>query len=404
MRPRLSALLVLLPSLCLGSGYEFEGIGARQVGRAGAATADADDWTAVYWNPAALVRGAQKNGGELGAQAFGGMAFARDSNSLSNLPGVGAVFAKDRLDSGFILGAFGGLVPVGERAALGFGFYTPLLQGAEFQDVALSGAPTLDYKASAGILVWNVSGSVALSPEWSLGAGLNHLYGRIKTESSLTNLAPFGDVHSKLAGDGTALEAVFGLRWDPRRWFSAGAAIHSGADVTIKGDAEAEATVLPNERTPFTYSLRQPPTLDLGIALRPREGWTWTLDLHQTYWRRFSSGFRYARPGTLLADRSNAFQWRDTWKLRLGLRRELGPWELLGGYSFDRRALDTSSVDFSSAVDVPMHRLSAAIAKRWNRRLQTTVGAIGGAGSRREGAVRYRLSGFQLMAESRLVF
>ncbi|MEK9146411.1 MAG: hypothetical protein AAB339_12455, partial [Elusimicrobiota bacterium] len=144
--------LLLLPSLCFGSGYEFEGVGAAQVARGGAATADASDWTAVYWNPAGLAAGSRAR--QAGLELFGGRAYSKDGNSLSSLPGLGAGFTKHKLSTSFLLGAAGGSIPLGERLALGFGLYTPILQCLDFSD-ANAGGTALDYQGSLGIVTTN---------------------------------------------------------------------------------------------------------------------------------------------------------------------------------------------------------------------------------------------------------
>jgi hypothetical protein len=94
-------------SSCFGSGYEFEGIGAREVSRGGAAIADSPNWTAIYWNPANIQKSAERDESNGGIEIFAGQAHAKDGNSLSSLP-VGAIFTKDNLDSGFVLGAASG--------------------------------------------------------------------------------------------------------------------------------------------------------------------------------------------------------------------------------------------------------------------------------------------------------
>jgi len=78
--------------------------------------------------------------------------------------------------------------------------------------------------------------------------------------------------------------------------------------------------------------------------------------------------------------------------------------ELLGGYSFGKPAVNAASTDMITTIDVPMHRFSAGVAHRWSEGFETIVGAVGGAGRRRTDEATFRLSGFQLMLETRLGF
>jgi len=392
---------------CFGSGYEFEGLGAKQVARGGAAVADSDDWTAIYWNPGNLVRASRKNGREIGAEAFGGMAYMKDSNSLSSLNPPGAIFSKQSNTLGSVLGALGGVVPIGDKSALGFGFYMPLMQGTDFKDTSPAG-DVLDTKGLAGIMTWNVSFSREITQEFAAGAGVNLLYGKFKSDTTLIlpAYAPFSVLHSKLDADGFGLEGTFGLRYDPHPQVSLGAVYRTGGQAPLKGHATVNpALIFPAESSRFEYHLRQPPTTGLGVCYRPREEWTLTFDFDQTYWKSFRSSIDYKNSGTLLTDTANAYHWRNTWKVRLGAQYGLTErTKLLGGYSFDRPAVDAGSLDLATTLDVPMHRFSGGVVHRWGHGLETSLGAVGGSGSRKEGSVSYRLSGWQAMGEMRLAF
>ena len=400
-----AALAALSVPPARGSGYEFEGLGTRQVSRAGAAVADADDWSAAYWNPAGLPRAA-RGGRELGAQAFGGWAYGRDTNSLSGLPGLEGAFRKERQVSSYILGGFGGAFAAGEKGALGFTIYTPLLQGAEFVDRG-PGGESLDYSASAGIVVSNVSYGRRLSDTLSAGVGVGLLYGRIAVRSVTTNPPglPGDRITTDMSGDGWGYEGTLGLRWDPTPRWSGALVYRTGADVDVHGRASAASTFLGSENSDISYSLRHPATSDVGVAFRPDERWTLTADLHQTYWSRFTGLIVHKTPGNMLQNRAETLHWRDTWKARAGLRRLIGEkTELLAGYSYDRFAVDAASVDFTTTIDAPMHRVSFGASRWLTEKLQLAAGVIGGYGYRKEGVLRYSLSGLQLMADARVRF
>lgn len=400
-----ASALSVLPAFVFGSGYEFEGVGARQVARCGAVIADSDDWTSLYWNAANAVRATGKNGPEAGFEVFGGQAFGKDSNSLSKLPGVGAVFAKDKLDSHFILGALGMLLPVGERLALGFGVYTPLLQGADFSDTSATTNQTLDFEGSAGIITTALIASYKVTSNVSVGAGANLLFGKLKSDVKVTNIFLAGNTStSDRDAEGVGLEGVIGVRYDPTPMVSLGAVYRSGSDVSLHGSEKIENTspFLPDENSDFRYVLRHPPTAGVGVAYRARPPLVLSFDVNRTFWGRFTNATRYDRPGALQVNSANSFDWRNTWKLRWGVAyqaSEKTQWQF--GYAFDQPALDENSVDFSTTVDVYMNRFSTGVSRRWNPRHETSMGILGGYGERSEGNVRYRLSGWQVMLEHR---
>jgi len=407
MKAVLPVFAMFCCSLSFGAGYEFEGVGARQVSRGGAAIADSDDWTATYWNPANIVL-ASRQGREVGLEIFGGFAYGKDSNSLSNL--VGPIFQKQELDSPFVLGAMGVVLPVGERLGLGFGFYTPLLQGFDFQDTSNLTGTSLNEKAYAAILAWNASASYRLTQTFSVGVGVNLLYGRLSNDTTLVNppfpppLATDTQVgHASASGFGP--EGVVGLRYDPDPKFSLGAVYRTGANVRLRGNATASSQVLPSESSDFTFVLKQPATTGFGVAYKPSPNWVLTTDLNWTFWSSFSNATTYDNQGTLLQNQQDTFHWRNTYKIRFGaVYRLTEKTDLLGGYSFGNPAVDAGSIDLSTTIDVPMHRFSGGVTHRWRDWIETSLGALGGYGTRTEGSVHYRLSGWQLMLESRFHF
>ncbi len=383
------------------AGYEFEGVGARQAGRAGAAIADADDWTAIYWNPGNIAAAAQHSR-EFGVEIFGGEAFAHDPNSLSKLPA--GPFPKTDLHSNFILGAIGGIVPIGEKGGIGFGFYTPLLQGAKFQSVANNANQTaIDLDNSAAILTWNVSGSYRFTDRFSAGAGLNVLYGRFTSDIDLFNyFVPTDHLNNSLDGNGIGLEGIFGVRGELSDKWSVGAVYRTGSDIDIKGDASADYTLTFTQHSTFHYDLRHPPTYGIGAAFRPTGRWTLTTDYDRTVWHRFVSNIRYDTPQTFLPNLPNTFDWSDTWKLRFGSRLKVSSKsEWLAGYSYDVPALDEPSVDFSTSIDVFMQRFSTGFAHAWNERVETILSVLAGYGERHIADQTYHLSGYQIMLETR---
>ncbi len=412
----LAATFIALPPQAFSSGYEFEGIGARQVSRAGAATADADDWSTFYWNPARMVEVTAENKKEFGIELFGGEAYGKDSNSLSTLPDIGTSlgFQKDKMISPFLLGSVGFIVPAGEKWAFGAGVYTPLLQGLDFEDTSDTTGATIRYKGSAGIVVTNVSASRRVNDKVSVGAGINLLYGQIESETHIVSPLPFpfpaSTVDSKLKGNGTALEGVLSVNVKPTPKWDVGFIYRSGGDINIRGNASGESvTIIPGasgqNESNFRFSLRHPPTTSLGAAYKATEKTTLTLDFAQTFWHRFNSEIRYDQPGTPLNHIPNSFDWRDTWKIKLGSKFKLSEVnELYAGYSYDRPAVDANSIDFSSTVDVPMHRVAFGGAHKWKPSFETSLGTIIGKGTRNEGGVNYELMGWQVMAETRFIF
>ncbi|MDA8130234.1 MAG: outer membrane protein transport protein [Elusimicrobia bacterium] len=392
------------------SGYEFDGVGARAVARGGAVIADAPDWTAIYWNPANL---ADVKGREAGLELKAGKSYMRDGNSF-NVSGTGGLFREKKMDSSFFFGSVGSAVPLDDNSALGVGVYMPLLQGSNFKD-SNPVSPvfsSIDYEGSAAIAEANVSYARRLTDKLTGAAGLGLVYGQLKSDLTMdyTLILPgpivVGPDHltRKLDGDGYGAEAVLGAKYAVSGSLSLGAVFRSGSKVKIEGSADGTSTNLGAQNTDFKFTLKQPPTSGIGAAWKYRKDLTLTLDLAQTWWRGFSNKTTYKVQGNIFTDQGNTFDWKNSFKYRAGvLWNYSDSTDFMAGYAYDTPAIDAGSLDLSTAIDVPMHRLSAAASRRWGG-LEGTLGGLFGYNSRNAGGVNYRLGGWYLIGELKYKF
>src|SRR5437773_680806 len=94
--------IFLFPTLSSAGGFESAGLGARAIGMGGAFIGVADDWTAIYWNPAGLT---QLKGKGIGTAIEYVRVQAHDSQGLTNamIP-----FTKTNISQGDVFSQFGG--------------------------------------------------------------------------------------------------------------------------------------------------------------------------------------------------------------------------------------------------------------------------------------------------------
>ena len=394
---------VLAPGAA-ASGYEFDGIGARAIARGGAVIADAGDWTGIYWNPAGLVAAGEK---QAGLELRAGKQYTKDGDSFS-VPG--ADFDKTRASSGFVIGSLGTVVPLNGRSAIAAGVYTPLLQGSDFKDTNPANlvATSLDYKGSVILGVANVSYAGKVTDDLSVGLGANAIYASLNSESEITwgaALPGMGTQKNKSAAHGTGVGGIGGLTYRINDSWTAGAVLRSGAKIVLKGDERAYLTNgLLSEKSDFTYPVHHPATSGLGVAWQASKDLKVTCDIAQAWWKGFSSRMTYDTPGILLGNRANAYHWFNSVKFRLGAIKRLDDkTEVMGGYAFDTWAIDKHSVDFSTAIDVPMHRISAAVSRTWSP-IEATLGALAGSGRRTSSGVDYSVRGWYVMSEIKYRF
>ena len=391
----------LLPARVSAAGYEFDGIGARSVARGGAVIADAADWTAIYWNPANLPGVARQVGLELRA----GKMESKDGNSFKN---PFTVFSRTKNSPSFVLGSAGGVIPLNLRSAIGFGFYVPIMQGVAFEDTDKLGLYNkFKSEGYAALAVTNVSYASELTGKLSGGAGLDIIYAKLKSKT-VNDFAFFpvtsgpDVIKSELDGHGYGLEGVFGLKYKQNEELSYGAVFRTGSKFDIKGDASATHSngLLPDERSDFTLHFKHPPTSGAGFAWKIKKALTLTGDITQTWWKGFSNKTTYDTPGPrVLKSSANTYKWVNSVKFRAGALWNYDQrTDFLFGYAFDTPAIDKNSIDFSTAIDVPMHRFSAAATRKFGS-LDWTLGALAGGGSRKAGGVHYSVKGWYVMSE-----
>lgn len=397
------------PAQVSASGYEFDGIGARAVARGGAVIADATDWTAIYWNPANLPGAARQAGLELRA----GNMISHDGNSFNSpvaqipIPGLSAdKFSKTRNSPSFVLGSAGGVVPLNPRSAIGFGVYVPIMQGVKFKDTDNLGKYN-KFKADgyAALAVTNVSYASQFADKFSAGAGLDVIYAKLKSKTvsdfaSNPLISAPDVVESKLDGHGVGLEGVFGLKYKQNDELAYGLVFRTGSKFDIKGDASFHSAAgIPAESSDFTLHFKHPPTSGAGAAWKAKRNLTLTGDITQTWWKGFSNKTSYDTPGQILADTGNTYKWVNSVKFRAGALWNYDErTDFMFGYAFDTPAIDKNSLDFSTAIDVPMHRFSAAATRKYGA-FDWTLGALAGGGSRTAGGVHYSVKGWYVMSE-----
>lgn len=389
-----SILVFLLACFCTGmvwaSGYEFDGVGVSQVIKGGAVCADEGDWSHVYWNPAGLA-GAP---GQAGLEARPGKMNVKDGNSIK-VAGSDGVFSKKHQDSSFILGSGGAVIPLSGKDTLAFGFFTPLMNSVDFEDDKSLNPlyNKIDTKSFAGLVVVNVSHARKINDRFSIGYGINALNGILDGETKL-GVNFLGDLKTKISGTGLGFEGVAGVKYDFSEKWTAAAVFRTGSRVKIEGDSKAYLNGVLAEKSDMTFKVKQPPTSSIGAVYRPDKTLKISADFSQTWWNGFSNKITVKNQGTYLVSQPNSFDWSTSVKFRLGIEKAVNEtlsW--LGGYAFDTPAIDKNSIDFSNAVDVPMHRFSAGLKKKFSS-WDLSAGILYGKGTRKESGAEYALEGW----------
>jgi len=348
----------------------------------------ADDWTAIYWNPAGLT---QLQGLGAGFEFSSPHIEMKDGDSLANPP-VAQMdtryqrdifgqyspemepthFNKKKVNYDFYIpaGAAGHWQYAGLNMALGY--YIPAGYYVDWDDRVPYGAGTITAELFQKLSVVAVNFSLAkqINSALALGAGLDVLYGDVDYEANKT-VADSGISDYRYAfdsgSDGTGYEGVFGALYRVNEKLSLGGVYRTGATIDLDGRARASLTLLGlDETSGFVQKFRHPATYGLGAAYRWATNLILTGDWQRTDWSTFDIDIAYDTPGMALVNQDYSADWHDSNRYRAGLEwRPVLRWALRAGYFFDESPLPDKSVSLSNIVGVDRHNVTLGAGYEW---------------------------------------
>lgn len=342
---RFRALLALAAGLLLAApvvhagGFSVFDQGAKGAGLAGAFVAQADDASAVYYNPAgmAFFDGPAVAAGAL-ARRF------NDAQFQGLAPGLGAGETGDQQISIDLASQHAYWVqPMRPGLAFGLGLYTPFYLSNEWKDPGDFPGRTLS--TAAEIQTYDANGALAFRLGKTLGIGL----GVVVRGSEISNTrriqrsdpddpdGPPLDVASLVAETDleTAVGWNLGILHRPTCCVSWGLTYRSGIDVDHVGSAVLTQIPTGNDQLddliagslPFGDELALRTTLDYpavaaaGVAFQVSPASLFELDVNHTEWSRVE-GLAFALPNNPTLGQVVPLALDDALAVRLGFRYE----------------------------------------------------------------------------------
>lgn len=351
----LQVLLVLLftASTSFAAGFRLPEAGAKAMGMGFAFTAQADDPSAIYFNPAGLtqlkgqnvmvgVTYVRENGGEFTGTTpvDNTTAIKNETQKSLNFYIPNAYYTKTTSDGYF---------------AYGVGIFSPFGLGQEYENKNTSIFRNQITKIDLQTIVVNPTIAFKVNEFLSVGVGIDWMYGKARLEKTPV-VAGVGNLYnSELKGDGNTWGYNFGLLLKPTENFRIGANYRSAFNLKIK-----DADVNISNTNPFYgtgrlgptpsntqggATIAMPATFALGAAYTMGK-LTVEADADWTLWHSFGSlPITIENPVPTLFSTNNPKQWEDVCALRLGVEyRVTDPLSLRAGVVYDPSPVPASTM------------------------------------------------------------
>ncbi len=342
---------LLLPTLASANGLSLNGLGTRAQGMGGAFVSIADDFSAVFWNPAGAAGFRQTTFGFYASDLMPRMTYSVESEGPD-------VNAKTKI-SHYLSFLAGYYKPVSDRLVLGIGIGTPSAQGVMWNGsdlTALSNGTAYDWSSRLYVFSFSPMAAVKISDAISFGAALNIHYGNIgfkmpygmsyfpgsvqdPPQNVSVDLGQFEET-----ANGWGVGATFGLLVKPMKRLALGLTVRT--PLTIVFDGTASLSNMPFYGLPGSSALECRITWPLGIAggvsFRPIDRLLLSADVLWTRWSKL-----YAVPldfeDPVWADLCQLegkpypiLDWRNTAQIRFGMEYRFNPSTAVrAGYSYD---------------------------------------------------------------------
>jgi len=353
------AALLALSAMSFANGLNLNSLGTRALAMGGAFVGLADDFSAIFWNPAGLANFKNKTVGVYGTDIIPSGSYALTvPGSIGQYLGLGTADAKV-IDTKTVSKAYlGGMAvyihPISENLVAAIGAYTPSGLGANWDGSKLafiSGNRTdIEWSSKVGLLTIAPSLAYKINDQLSVGASLNINYGMF----DLAMYAGKADINAQVlqfdmgqykeSETGWGLGATIGVQFKPSQMFSLGATFRTAS--TIKFSGSASISNLPllgfNRASDMKRELTWPMWLAGGAAFKPMDDLTITADLQWTQWSKIKTiDTTYSDAiWTVLMAASHknemAMYWQDALQIRFGAEYKLTKdLAVRGGYYID---------------------------------------------------------------------
>lgn len=335
MRTRrvLAALFVVLifPALLAANGFNLGGLGTRAQSMGGAFVGVADDFSAVFWNPAGAAGFKQTVFGFNAFDLVPRATYRMEPDISLNYPeGIDA-----KTETTHYLGGLAGYYkPLGPKVVVGLGIGTPSGQGLVWDGEDFRGqfdVAAYERSIKVGMFAFSPLVAVKLSEKLSVGATFNLNYGMFERKMPAYAYVLDGSSQYEENLNGWGVGATFGVLWKPVEKLGVGLTVRTPSTVTFKGTASMYALSLLElpESSELTRKITWPLWIAGGVSFRAVPRLLLSADVHWTQWSkldRFTSDFSDPFWVTLMEQaglEGEYLHWKDAFQFRFGAEFQL---------------------------------------------------------------------------------
>ena len=320
-----------------GNGFNLNSIGSRALSMGGAYVGLADDYSAIFWNPAGLT---QIKSTIVGVY----MSDNIPSGSYKyKFPLLGIDIDAKTITNHYVSGMVAYCHPVTDKLYTGFAIYMPSHTGAEWEgnDLKdLTNGEILKWYGRIGTIAFSPVISYKINDYLSIGVALNIYYGMMALKMpAFEGLGQYEEDSSGYGYGGT-----IGILIKPSRIFSFGLSLKTSTKIDFEGKAKIPIFSFLdfNPESSFKRDVTWPMWIGGGIAIRPYKNLIITGDIHWTHWSvekeisTFYDDYDWRELfGSEEADKMK-FYWEDKIQYRFGV--EFSPAKKIAlrtGYYYD---------------------------------------------------------------------
>lgn len=323
-----------------GAGFAVLQQGSGPMAQGNAFVAQADDPSAVFFNPAGIAQFA-------GRQAYLGVTLVAPRITYDGRGGS----SEATVDKVYVLPQIYATQQLSSQWYLGIGIFSPFGLSTVWNGnwegrylATYSRLQTADFNPN---ITWKAGGV-------SVSGGLNVLRADLRLRRKIPLVFPpvsLPDGESDLTGDALGYGYNLGLLYQVSDLWQLGLSYRSKIRLDFEdGDADFDVPAEVKSAFPDTKAegiLDLPPSMTAGIAFRPTSDWTVEFDVTWTGWSTYDElKIRFKEPVAGSFTSVQPKKWRDVFAYRVGVKYRLSDaLTLRAGYIIDESPVPNSTLD-----------------------------------------------------------